>query len=202
VSLSHRPLARGREFFADSGDGPDLFWGELTGPVESGPPPDAGGIRTRFRSGAALHPYHRRLYHPGSAPRKDFARAEAGGPADLLNIFSEMKMGMFTRKTLHAPDRPNRSWRDAAGKGRPKRPVRRPRFARSALGFWLGGAVLGTGGCVLGACMPCHHPVAVALSALWWGVYFGCFGASVGALIVLLTELPPAPPSRRVEGRS
>jgi hypothetical protein len=36
--------------------------------------------------------------------------------------------------------------------------------------------------------MPYHHPVAVAISVLWWGVYLGCFGASVGALIGLFTE--------------
>jgi hypothetical protein len=30
--------------------------------------------------------------------------------------------------------------------------------------------------------MPYHHPVAVAISVVWWAVYLGCFGASVGAL--------------------
>jgi hypothetical protein len=31
--------------------------------------------------------------------------------------------------------------------------------------------------------VPYAHPVAVASSAFWWGLYFGCFGASVGALL-------------------
>ena len=59
------------------------------------------------------------------------------------------------------------------------------------IGFWLGGGLLGPGGCILGICMPYHHPVAVVISALWWGIYLGCLGASVGALIVWLTERAP-----------
>jgi hypothetical protein len=62
------------------------------------------------------------------------------------------------------------------------------RFNRVSVGFWLGGATLGTGGCILGACMPYHHPVAVTLSILWWGTYFGCLGASIGALLALLKK--------------
>jgi hypothetical protein len=53
--------------------------------------------------------------------------------------------------------------------------------------LWLGAIVLGTGGAILGACLPYRHPVAVAGSALWWGLYFGCFGASIGALFGLST---------------
>jgi hypothetical protein len=49
--------------------------------------------------------------------------------------------------------------------------------------------------------MPYHHPVAVVLSALWWGIYLGCFGGSVGALIALFTEPAPAPAFRGVEGQ-
>jgi hypothetical protein len=63
------------------------------------------------------------------------------------------------------------------------------------IGFWLGGAGMGTGGCLLGALMPYHHPVAVAISVLWWGIYFGFFGASVGALVGVLTEREPPRPS-------
>jgi hypothetical protein len=62
------------------------------------------------------------------------------------------------------------------------------RFDRVSIGFWLGGAVLGTAGCILGACMPYHHPVGVAISVIWWGIYFGCFGASLGALVGLFTD--------------
>jgi hypothetical protein len=72
------------------------------------------------------------------------------------------------------------------------------RFSPLTVGFWLGGAGMGTGGCLLGALMPYHHPVAVALSVLWWGLYFGCFGASVGALVGVLTDrAPPRPPATR-----
>ena len=62
------------------------------------------------------------------------------------------------------------------------------RFDRVSIGFWLGGATLGTGGCILGACMPYHHPVAIAISVTWWGIYLGCFGASLGALFGSFTD--------------
>jgi formyltetrahydrofolate deformylase len=62
-------------------------------------------------------------------------------------------------------------------------PFRCRRFHPVTIGFWLGGVCLGTGGCILGAFMPYRHPVAVALSVLWWGIYFGCFGAGIGALV-------------------
>jgi hypothetical protein len=65
------------------------------------------------------------------------------------------------------------------------------RFRPRTLGFWLGGAGMATGGCLLGALMPYRHPVAVAISVLWWGIYFGCFGASVGALVGVFTNRPP-----------
>jgi hypothetical protein len=61
---------------------------------------------------------------------------------------------MFIRNTLHAPDRRNRSWPDAAGDGEQKRPARSPRFARTTIGIWLGGGELGMGDCILGVCMP------------------------------------------------
>jgi hypothetical protein len=68
------------------------------------------------------------------------------------------------------------------------------------LGFWLGGAVLGTAGCILGAAMPYRHPVAVTANVLWWGIFLGCLGASIGALLGLWAEQkgrsPPGP--RRV----
>jgi hypothetical protein len=72
------------------------------------------------------------------------------------------------------------------------------RFSPVTIGFWLGGVGLGTGGCLLGALMPYGHPVAVTISVLWWGLYFGCFGASVGALVGVLTDrAPPRPAVRR-----
>jgi anti-anti-sigma factor len=72
-------------------------------------------------------------------------------------------------------------------------PARRHRFDRT-IGFWLGGAVLGAAGCIIGAAMA-SHPVGVMTSMLWWGIYFGCFGASVGALLGLFTEKMVAFPS-------
>jgi hypothetical protein len=83
-------------------------------------------------------------------------------------------------------------------RGRP-RAVRRLRFDRT-LGFWLGGFVLGTAGCLIGACFPYHHPVAVMVSVLWWGFYFGWLGAGVGAGIGLLAERAPAPLSEGPAG--
>ena len=55
------------------------------------------------------------------------------------------------------------------------------RADRVAIGLFLGGVVLGTAGCILGACMPYRHPVGVTISILWWGIYLGCLGASFGA---------------------
>jgi hypothetical protein len=95
---------------------------------------------------------------------------------------------------------PPSTFQPAGGKAKPHRgfPARREtalrslvhpgRFSPVAIGFWLGGAGMGMGGCLLGALMPYRHPVAVAISVLWWGIYFGCFGASVGALVGLLTD--------------
>jgi hypothetical protein len=70
---------------------------------------------------------------------------------------------------------PRQEWPDAKA-------ARRSTNATN-LGFWLGGAAVGTGGCFLGSWVPYTHPVAVASSAFWWGLYFGCFGASIGALL-------------------
>ena len=72
------------------------------------------------------------------------------------------------------------------------------RLSPVTIGFWLGGAGMGIGGCLLGALMPYRHPVAAAISVLWWGIYFGCFGASVGALVgVFADRAPPRPAVRR-----
>jgi hypothetical protein len=106
-------------------------------------------------------------------------------------------METFIRDPRRAPDRPapNVSARREA-----KSPTRKHRFARATIGFWFGGVLLWTGGCILGYCMPYHHPVAVVISTLWWGVYLGCLGGSVGALIAWLTERAPAAPSRGSDG--
>jgi hypothetical protein len=95
------------------------------------------------------------------------------------------------RDTLQEPDR------------RREGAARSPRVAWPTIAFWLGGSLLGTGGCILGLCMPYQHPVAVAMSALWWGIYSGSFGATVGAVIALSTERARACASAGpVNGRS
>jgi hypothetical protein len=138
-----------------------------------------------------MHQCHLKLYHLRLAGQR-FARAQAGGLVDLLTNYSELTKEILMFDTLHEPDRRQPAWRDANANRGWKSPARSPRRARSTIGFWVGGVLLGTGGCILGMCMPYHHPVAVVLSALWWGIYLGCFGASVGALIALFTERAPA----------
>jgi hypothetical protein len=69
------------------------------------------------------------------------------------------------------------------------------RFRPATIGFWFGAAGMGAGGCFLGALMPYRHPVAVGISVMWWGIYFGVFGASVGALVGFLTERATPRPS-------
>jgi hypothetical protein len=36
--------------------------------------------------------------------------------------------------------------------------------------------------------MPYHHPVGVVVSVFWWGLYLGCFGMSLGALVGMWAE--------------
>jgi hypothetical protein len=109
-------------------------------------------------------------------------------------------MEICRRDTLHAPGRRKLSWPDTTAKSERQSPAQPPRFARATIGFWLGAVVLGTAGCIPGGRMPYQHPVAVVLSALWWGVYLGCFGGSVGAVAALLTERARVPPSGRAAG--
>jgi hypothetical protein len=69
---------------------------------------------------------------------------------------------------------------------------RRRRFDRN-IGACLGGMVLGAGGCLFGASMSYQHPLAVAASMIWWGIYFGCLGLSIGSLVGLGAEQTPTP---------
>jgi hypothetical protein len=79
--------------------------------------------------------------------------------------------------------------------------VHTDRLSPVTIGFWLGAAGMGTGGCLMGALMAYRHPVAVAISVLWWGIYFGAFGASIGALLGLLANhAPPRAWARRERG--
>ena len=104
-------------------------------------------------------------------------------------------MEILNCDTLHAPERRK------FAKSEWKSPTQGPRLDRLTIGFWLGGGLLGTGGCILGVCLPYHHPVAVVISALWWGIYLGSLGASVGALIAMLNQRAPAPAPRGADGR-
>ena len=63
----------------------------------------------------------------------------------------------------------------------PKLP--RARFNPVTLGFWLGGVALGAVGCLVGAALPHRYPVGAAVSILWWGIFLGCWGASLGAQV-------------------
>jgi hypothetical protein len=40
--------------------------------------------------------------------------------------------------------------------------------------------------------MPYRHPGAVTANLLWWGLFLGCLGASLGALLGLWAEQAPA----------
>src|SRR5262249_15710375 len=113
---------------------------------------------------------------------------------------SELTMEVFMPDTLQERDRRKLSWPDATVLRQRKSAARSPQFARTTIGFWLGGGLLGTAGSILGVCMPYHHPVAVVISALWWGIYLGCFGASIGGLLGGWAERTSAPPSRRSGG--
>jgi hypothetical protein len=84
---------------------------------------------------------------------------------------------------------------------REKQRVPRRPWSRITLGFWLGGIVFGTAGGLLGASLSYHQPVARVLSVLWWGIYCGCFGASLGTLPGLFLRCriagPPLPHAGR-----
>jgi hypothetical protein len=46
--------------------------------------------------------------------------------------------------------------------------------------------------------MPYQHPVAVVISVLWWSLFLGCLGGSVGVLLSLLGARAPARPEESV----
>jgi hypothetical protein len=70
------------------------------------------------------------------------------------------------------------------------------RFDRVGIGFWLGGATFGIVGCLIGYWMA-QDPVGRAFSAIWWGIYIGCFGASLGALVALFTRRASSSPKTK-----
>ena len=111
---------------------------------------------------------------------------------------------MDFRKMTACTNRGGRGWnetshRSRAGQVRPTGSMNGRRFNRM-IGFWLGGILFAAGGCNFGATRPYEHPVSVAVSALWWSIYFGCFGMSVGALLGLWAEKTLGCPFRQSEG--
>jgi hypothetical protein len=87
-----------------------------------------------------------------------------------------------------------------AGNGGPPGAVRGRRLAPVTVGFWVGGVFLGTVGCLLGASLPYHRPVTLVVSALWWGIYLGALGASLGALACLCLGRKRPTPGAGAEG--
>jgi hypothetical protein len=91
--------------------------------------------------------------------------------------------GAGLRTPPRSPATPgNGDWRRAARphQGRAAGPARR--LDRVTAGFWLGGAGLGAGGCLLGAFLDPPHAAAWVITVLWSGLYWGWFGAVLGAL--------------------
>ena len=112
---------------------------------------------------------------------------------------------MDFRKMTACTSHRERDWhgpshRARAGEVRPAANIKNRRFNR-VIGFWLGGILFAAGGCLFGVTRPYEHPASVAASALWWSIYFGCFGMSIGALLGLWAEKTLGCPSRRSEGR-
>jgi hypothetical protein len=73
-------------------------------------------------------------------------------------------------------------------------------FVDRTIRCWLCVIALGTAGCIFGARMPYAQSSAVAMSVLWWGFYFGCFGWGISVWISLFTERTPDPPSEGADG--
>ena len=82
--------------------------------------------------------------------------------------------------------------------GRQKNAGRRLAFDRGR-GFWLGGLVLGTAGCAIGAAFPYEYPASIVMSMLWWGIYVGVPGAWLGAMLGMLVERLAAVPTVQPE---
>jgi hypothetical protein len=78
--------------------------------------------------------------------------------------------------------------------GQPAPDPRRRPLDRVAFGFCLGGIALGIAGCLVGASVPYHRPIAVAASTVRWGVYLSCLGAGVGGLVGLCGKRTPVAP--------
>jgi hypothetical protein len=123
---------------------------------------------------------------PSLLGKFDLFRESSGLPAkeNLMPITSSLR---DPRNERRAPTTAGTGdWQDAVDlcirQAVAKSSVSPRRFDR-VIGLTLGGIVLGTCGCILGASMPYRHPVGISLSVLWWGIYFGCFGVWLGVAL-------------------
>jgi hypothetical protein len=66
--------------------------------------------------------------------------------------------------------------------------VRRRRWDPITIGMVCGGLILGAVGVAVAASYSYAYPAGLAVSMIWWGIYFGAFGAGVGALPGLFTQ--------------
>jgi hypothetical protein len=106
-----------------------------------------------------------------------------------------------------APPRPN-SYRSGGGRTVPRAAGTgtAPKAATSsgrrldwvAIGGRLGALFLGAVGVSVAASAPYRSPAGMAVSILWWALYCGCLGASLGALLGLWIQggqRPASPPA-------
>ena len=75
-------------------------------------------------------------------------------------------------------------------------------FVDRTIRCWLCVIALGTAGCIFGARMPYAQSSAVAMSVLWWGFYFGCFGMWLGAVLGMWAERIRVSKSKRWDGKA
>jgi hypothetical protein len=66
--------------------------------------------------------------------------------------------------------------------------VRRRRWDPITIGMLAGGLVLAAVGVAVAASYSYAHPAGLAVSMIWWGIYCGALGASIGALPCLFTQ--------------
>src|SRR5262249_54468600 len=66
--------------------------------------------------------------------------------------------------------------------------VRRRGADPITIGMVAGGLVLGAVGVAVAASYSYAYPVGLAVSMIWWGIYFGALGVSLGALPGLITQ--------------
>ena len=66
--------------------------------------------------------------------------------------------------------------------------VRRHRWDPITIGVLAGGLILGAAGVAVAASYSYALTAGLVVSVIWWGIYCGALGASIGALPGLLTQ--------------